>query len=74
MEKFSLGDFAINRSASENKFAGLSESDLRKNRNKFFSTNEDISITPDIKNVIPIQYNTDGSLKYTFDNIYKNIY
>jgi len=72
MEKFSLGDFAINRSASENKFAGLSESDLRKNRNKFFSTNEDISITPDIKNVIPIQYNTDGSLKYTFDNIYQN--
>ena len=24
------------------------------------------------KNVIPIQYNEDGSLKYTFDNIYDN--
>ena len=27
---------------------------------------------PTIKNAIPIQRNDDGSLKYTFDNIYEN--
>ena len=72
MYKLSKGDLAVNRSAYSNNFAGLSKEDLRKKRKKFFSVNETVVPDENIKNVIPIQYNSNGSLKYTFDNIYEN--
>jgi hypothetical protein len=72
MYKLSKGDLAINRSTYTNEIAGLSKEDLKKNRNKFFSNNETAVPDENIKNVIPVQYNSDGSLKYTFDNIYEN--
>ena len=86
MYKFSKGDLAVNQSASIDQYAGLSREEIEKNKNIFFRSGDDIAPTDDVKikqpnvqvkpdtakNVIPIQYNTDGSLKYTFDNIYDN--
>jgi len=79
MLKFSKGDLAINESASVDQYAGLSKEDIQRNEDIFFGDTDpqikqpNIEKKPDTaKNAIPIQYNTDGSLKYTFDNIYEN--
>ena len=86
MYKLSQGDLAVNQSASTDQYAGLSREDIEKNKNIFFRSADDSAPTDDIKikqpdvqvkpdtaqNAIPIQYNQDGSLKYTFDNIYDN--
>ncbi len=67
---FSLGDFSVNEQAGKGSSGkGFSLSDF----NKTTTINEDIvKENPSIKNFIPIQRNEDGSIKYTFDNIYDN--
>ena len=67
---FSLGDLNINQQAAEcaspKKFnLGDFNKQLPPDENK-------IKKDKTIKNFIPIQKNADGSLKYTFDNIYDN--
>ena len=79
MLKFSKGDLAINESAAVDQYAGLSKEDIQRNEDIFFGDTDSQIKQPNIEtkpdtatNAIPIQYNTDGSLKYTFDNIYEN--
>ena len=73
MSKSSLGDFAVNSESSKTQYAGgLSFEELKKRSEKIKIDKETIVKDPSINNVIPIQFNSDGSLKYTFDNIYEN--
>ena len=73
MSKSSLGDFAVNSESSKTQYAGgLSFEELKKKSEKIKIDKETIVKDPSINNVIPIQFNSDGSLKYTFDNIYEN--
>jgi len=68
---FSLGDFTINQQATDQSAPkGFNLQDY--NQNKLPPNTEQIKEDPNINNFIPIQKNTDGSLKYTFDNIYQN--
>ena len=71
MTTLSLGDFAINEQASEkNSDVPLTLEDFANKEEKIIP---DIESKPaSVQNVIPIQKNEDGSLKYTFDNIYQN--
>ena len=59
----SLGDLNVNEDVNE-RISGSFK--------KLEKSPEEIQVNRDIKNAIPIQRNEDGSLKYTFDNIYKN--
>ena len=59
----SLGDLNVNEDVNE-RISGSFK--------KLEKSAEEIQVNRDIKNAIPIQRNEDGSLKYTFDNIYKN--
>ena len=71
MTKLSLGDFAINEQTSElNSDAPFTLEDFEKKEESLISTKEEKP--KDVENFIPVQKNEDGSLKYTFDNIYKN--
>ena len=45
---------------------------IRKYKKKNFINTDKITQDNNINNIIPIQKNNDGSLKYTFDNIYDN--
>ena len=68
---FSLGDFTVNQQATDQSAPkGFNLQDY--NQNKLPPNTEQIKENPNINNFIPIQKNTDGSLKYTFDNIYQN--
>ena len=59
----SLGDLNVNEDVNE-RISGSFK--------KVEKSTEEIKVNPEIQNAIPIQRNEDGSLKYTFDNIYKN--
>ena len=59
----SLGDLNVNQDVNER---------ISGNFKKIEKSADEIQVNRDIKNAIPIQRNEDGSLKYTFDNIYKN--
>jgi len=73
MSKLSLGDFAVNSQSNKNQYAGgLSFEELKKRSEKNKVDKDTIINNPSINNVIPIKFNADGSLKYTFDNIYEN--
>ena len=73
MSKLSLGDFAVNSQNNKNQYAGgLSFEELKKRSEKNKVDKDTIINNPSINNVIPIKFNADGSLKYTFDNIYEN--
>ena len=73
MSKLSLGDYAVNSESYANQVAGgLSLEELRKRSEQNEISKESIAKNPSINSAIPIQYNADGSLKYTFDNIYEN--
>ena len=73
MSKLSLGDFAVNSQSNKNQYAGgLSFEELKKRSEKNKIDKDTIINNPSINNVIPIKFNADGSLKYTFDNIYEN--
>jgi len=71
MTALSLGDFAINEQALEkNSDAALTLEDFA---NKEKNIIEDKEQKPaNVQNAISLQKNEDGSLKYTFDNIYEN--
>jgi len=71
MTKLSLGDFAINQEVSN------SQSDTPLSLEDFKTKEDNLILSEDkkpedAKNFIPIQKNEDGSLKYSFDNIYQN--
>ncbi len=71
MSKLSLGDFAINQQASDNTSdVPLTLEDFQKKEENLISTKEEKPAN--VNNFIPVQKNEDGSLKYTFDNIYEN--
>ena len=73
MSKLSLGDYTVNSESYKNEVAGgLSLEELRKRSEQNKISKESIAKDPSINNAIPVQFNSDGSLKYTFDNIYEN--
>ena len=73
MSKLSLGDYAVNSQSYQNQVAGgLTLEELKKKSEQSKISKETIAKNPSINSAIPIQYNADGSLKYTFDNIYEN--
>ena len=73
MSKLSLGDYAVNSESHRQQFAGgLSLEQLKKRSEQSKISKESIANNPSINSAIPVQYNSDGSLKYTFDNIYEN--
>ena len=73
MGKLSLGDFAINQEAEEkSKGKAFSLEDFERAEENIILDKEKIVNNKNINNFIPVQKNNDGSLKYTFDNIYQN--
>jgi hypothetical protein len=69
MPKLSFGDLSINSQVGGSK---LSAEDMLNNIEKSFPTEETVKNNTSIKNAITVNKNQDGSLKYTFDNIYKD--
>ena len=67
---FSLGDFNVNQQAADG--ASSKKFNLGDFNTESLPDENEIKKDPSIKNFIPIQKNSDGSLKYTFDNIYDN--
>jgi len=73
MTKLSLGDFAINQATQENASGkALTLEDFKNAEENKLLDEEKIKNNSSINNAIAIQKNQDGSLKYTFDNIYEN--
>ena len=73
MTKLSLGDFAINQATQENASGkALTLEDFKNAEENKLLDEEKIKNNSSINNAIAIQKNKDGSLKYTFDNIYEN--
>ena len=71
MAKLSYGDLSINSLVPSND-ASTSVEEMLNNIERSFPTEENIKKDTSIKNAIPINKNQDGSLKYTFDNIYED--
>ena len=71
MAKLSYGDLSINSLVPSND-ASTSVEEMLNNIERSFPTEENIKSDTSIKNAIPINKNQDGSLKYTFDNIYED--
>lgn len=69
MSKLSFGDLSINSQVGGSK---LSPEEMINNMEKSYSSEDIIKSNPNIKNAITINKNQDGSLKYTFDNIYED--
>ena len=67
---FSLGDLNINQQAADG--ASSKKFSLEELNTGALPNDEEIKKDKSVKNFIPIQKNSDGSLKYTFDNIYDN--
>ena len=74
--KATEGDFTINNQVdkynNQQIAGGFSTEELLKSFQTDTKDTETIKKNPNLNSAIPIQYNSDGSLKYTFDNIYKN--
>ena len=74
--KATEGDFTINNQVDKYNnrqiAGGFSTEELLKSFQTDTKDTEIIKKDPNLNSAIPIQYNADGSLKYTFDNIYKN--
>jgi len=73
----STGDQIVNQEAFDNEqllFAKVSLEDQEKSENLFdLSKAEDATFKPlDINSIIAVDQNNDGSVKWTFDNIYEN--
>ena len=69
-----LGDTIINEAAIEGQVAKLDKSQIEKNE-KLLETmvDQDPSNKPtDVESIIAVDRNDDGSIKWTFDNIYQN--
>ena len=71
MAKLSYGDLSINSLVPSND-SSTNINTMLNNIEKSFPTEENIKNDTSIKNAIPINKNQDGSLKYTFDNIYED--
>ena len=74
--KATEGDFAINNQVdkynNQQIAGGFSTEELLNSFQTDTKDTETIKKNPNLNSAKPIQYNSDGSLKYTFDNIYKN--
>ena len=74
--KATEGDFTINNQVdkynNQQIAGGFSTEELLKSFQTDTKDAETIKKDLNLNSAIPIQYNTDGSLKYTFDNIYNN--
>ena len=69
-----LGDTIINEAAIEGQVAKLDKSQIEKNE-KLLETmvDQDPNNKPtDVESIIAVDRNDDGSIKWTFDNIYQN--
>ncbi len=72
MSSLSKGDLIINQDAElRSKKSGLSANDMLE-RIDSFDPKEPNKIETKSNTVIPVSNNDDGSVKYTFDNIYQN--
>ena len=71
MAKLSFGDLSNNSLVPSND-SGASVEEMLKNIENSFPTEETVKSNPSIKNAITVNKNQDGSLKYTFDNIYED--
>ena len=71
MAKLSYGDLSNNSLVPNNDSSASVEEMLKKIENSF-PTEETVKSNPNIKNAITVNKNQDGSLKYTFDNIYED--
>ena len=71
MAKLSYGDLS-NNSLVPNNDSSVSVEEMLKKIENSFPTEETVKSNPNIKNAITINKNQDGSLKYTFDNIYED--
>ena len=68
MAKLSYGDLSINTQVN----TVPSSEEMIEAMEKSYPSEENIKNNTNIKNAIPINKNQDGSLKYTFDNIYED--
>ena len=68
MAKLSYGDLSINTQVN----TVPSSEEMMEAMEKSYPSEENIKSDTSIKNAIPINKNQDGSLKYTFDNIYED--
>ena len=68
---FSLGDFNVNQQAADG--ASSKKFNLQDFNKQLLPDEEEIKKDTSVKNFIPIQKNADGSVKYTFDNIYEEV-
>ena len=71
MAKLSYGDLSNNILAGNNDSSSNINTMLERIENSF-PTEEAVKSNPNIKNAITVNKNQDGSLKYTFDNIYED--
>ena len=69
MAKLSFGDLSLNSQVSTSK---PNVEDMLKKIEKSYPEEENIKNDTSINNAIPINKNKDGSVKYTFDNIYED--
>ena len=73
MTKLSYGDLSINSKVATSN-SGLSLSEMLGKGEKSYPTEENIKNNNKINTAITVNKNTDGSVKYTFDNIYEHKY
>ena len=71
MTKLSYGDLSINSKVATSN-SGLSLSEMLGKGEKSYPTEENIKNNNKINTAITVNKNTDGSVKYTFDNIYED--
>ena len=69
MAKLSFGDLSLNSQVSTSK---PNVEEMLKKIEKSYPKEENIKNDTNINNAIPINKNKDGSVKYTFDNIYED--
>ena len=71
MTKLSFGDLSINSKVATNN-SGLSLEEMLGKGEKKYPTEESIKNNDKINTAIKLDTDTDGSIKYTFDNIYED--
>ena len=72
----SAGDIVVNKKTIEFNNSGtgtiLSNEQIEKNKKNLSSTGTTVEKPSNAKSILTLDKNDDGSIKYTFDNIYEN--
>ena len=72
----STGDIIVNKKTLEFNASGgsegISKEQIEKNKERIKSTGTTIEKPTDAKSILALDKNEDGSVKWTFDNIYEN--